>query len=123
MPRCQQCGKNHADEKCPFCGALNEIDTQRPFLEKMGCGSPDGLYFNPEKIKNGGIINHGILVHGDIKTIHGDEIHPGATKIENKDSIIWRSDIGRTDHDRLHSCPICEKNYRDSSNICPYCSK
>ena len=123
MPRCQKCGENHANEKCPFCGFLNENFAQRPSLEKMGVGSSDGLYFNPEKIKNGGIINHGIIVHGDMKTIQGDEIHPGATKVENKDGIIWRSDIGSSDNNKLRSCLVCGKEYQESSNVCPYCSK
>ena len=107
MARCEKCGRISISHKCQFCLDEKGIHDAKLTLENMGCCSNDSLYVDTQFMKKQAIINHGIIVEGDVKIVHGDEISPGAKKIAIEDSIINRSVIGDTNTDYSDRCQHC----------------
>ncbi|GAI76167.1 unnamed protein product [marine sediment metagenome] len=118
MPRCTKCGRIYIGSTCSFC--IQTPRNNKPSLENLGWDDSDKMIFDPDKIKSTKIEVHGQYVQGNIehKTIHGDEIQQGATKI-GEGAIVQRSKIGSSEKPKF--CTGCGTRRQEDWVACPSC--
>jgi len=109
-------GKN-----CPFCSKEIKTSAAKSSIQKINWSKNSDLYQDLNDFKHQNIEVHGIYVEGDMKTIHGDEIHEGGTKTEIKDSILNRTNLNINNQMDFNKCVKCKYRIEDDWKSCPKC--
>jgi hypothetical protein len=121
MPRCTICNRMYVGSYCSFCQDKRKNDT--PSLDKMGWDRTNDIVFNPENIKSQKIEIHGNYIQGNVenKTIHGDEIHKGGSKV-GEGAFVYKSQLGGTGITQENICRHCGSDIQSSWKFCPNCT-